>query len=134
MRRMPRRATTRRSSDPYKSGLEAKIAKQFEERGLDPRYESVKLRYVRPQSDHFYKPDFQLPNGIFVEAKGFWEPSDRIKHLWIKQCNPDVEIRFVFSSAHKPIRKGSPTSYADWCDNNGFMWAERTIPAEWFNE
>ena len=31
-----------------------------------------------------YKPDFVLNNGIIIEAKGWFRPRDRVKHLLIK--------------------------------------------------
>jgi len=53
--------------------------------------------------------------------------------LWIKE-QTDFDIRFVFSSSKAKIRKGSKTSYADWCNKNGFLYADKLIPEEWFNE
>lgn len=40
----------------------------------------------------------------------------------------------MFSRARTPIYKGSKTTYADWCEKNGFQWAEKLIPREWIEE
>ena len=59
---------------------------------------------------------------------------DRQKHVWVKDQHPDLDIRFVFSNAKAKLRKGSPTTYADWASNNGFLWAHKTVPNEWLTE
>ena len=47
--------------------------------------------------------------------------------------HPEFDIRFVFTSSKNKISKNSKTSYADWCDKNGFLYADKFIPEEWFN-
>ena len=37
-------------------------------------------------------------------------------------------------SGRTKIRKGSKTTYGDWCDKNGIVWAEKQIPEDWFSE
>ena len=37
-------------------------------------------------------------------------------------------------NANNKLRKGSPTSYAKWCDKNGFMWVDKVVPEEWLKE
>ena len=56
---------------------------------------------------------------------------DRKKHLLIKKQHPDLDIRIVFQSAKGKIRKGSKTTYADFCDKHGIVWAEKEIPKSW---
>ena len=29
------------------------------------------------------------------------------------------------------IRKGSKTTYADFCEKHGIVWAEKEIPTDW---
>ena len=53
--------------------------------------------------------------------------------LLIKQY-PDISFRMLFQKASQKIKKGSKTSYADWCDKHGIMWAEKTIPQEWLKD
>jgi hypothetical protein len=89
---------------------------------------------VKPATQHIYTPDFRLPNGIFIETKGRFVLEDRKKHLLIKQQSPELDIRFVFQNAKNKLRKGSKTTYADWCTKNGFQYCEGTIPSEWLAE
>jgi hypothetical protein len=117
----------------YRSGLEVKVAKQLEEAGVKAEYETTKIKY-RVEEDRTYTPDFVLPNGIVVETKGRFVLEDRKKHLLVKSQHPHLDIRFVFTNSKTKIRKGSPTSYADWCNKNGFTFSDKLIPKEWLNE
>lgn len=119
-------------AEGYKSGLEDVIAAQIMSRGYEANYETLRLPFVQPAQKRHYKPDFQLPNGIIVETKGRFMTKDRQKHLWVKEAHPDLDIRFVFSNSRSRIRKGSPTTYADWCIKNGFLYADKLIPEDWF--
>jgi len=116
----------------FKSGLEETISSQINGRGIDVKYESEKIPYIIPASNHTYNPDFKLPNGIFVETKGRFVAADRKKHMLVKSQNPELDIRFVFSNSKNKITKSSKTSYGDWCDKNGFKYADKIIPEDWF--
>jgi hypothetical protein len=116
----------------FKSGLEESISIQIGSKGIPVQYELEKISYIVPASKHTYNPDFKLPNGIFIETKGRFVPADRKKHLFIKEQHPEFDIRFVFTSSKNKISKNSKTSYADWCDKNGFLYADKFIPEEWF--
>lgn len=117
----------------YRSGLEEEVAGQLKAAGVPFQYEPKegKLRYYSPEKGHLYTPDFVLDNGIRVETKGRFLPTDRAKHLLIKQQCPEIDIRFVFSRSSTPLRKGSKTTYADWCRKHGFQFADKSIPKEW---
>ena len=117
----------------FRSGLEKRTAAWLKLRDISFKYEEVRIPYSVSEVRH-YTPDFQLPNGIFVETKGRFLPSDRKKHLLIKEQYPELDIRFVFSNPNAKIRKGSKTSYADWCDKHGFLYAQEIIPTEWIRE
>ena len=117
----------------YRSGLEETIGKELEDRGVSYEYETMKISWV----DHKvrkYKPDFILPNGIIIETKGRFVAADRRKHLEIQKQHPEHDIRFVFQNANNKLNKGSKTTYAKWCEQKGFKWAEKTIPEEWLSE
>jgi ATP-dependent protease ClpP protease subunit len=116
----------------YRSGLEDKVIDKLTKDKVDFKYETLKLKYQRKVST--YTPDILLPNGLIVEVKGFFDSEDRSKHLLIKDQHPDIEIRFVFQKASTKIRKGSNTSYGDWCDKYGFIYAEGLIPKEWYGK
>jgi hypothetical protein len=118
----------------FKSGLEENIANQLKSVGIEPEYETVEVKYKIPETRHIYKPDFRLPNGILIESKGWFLPDDRKKHLFIKKQNPELDIRFILQSPGGKIYKGSKTTYAQWCDKNGFKWAKKEIPQEWIIE
>ena len=115
----------------YRSGLEEDVDKTLTERDIDGEYEQHTINYTIPESKHVYTPDFRLPNGIFVETKGRFVMEDRKKHVLIKSQHPDLDIRFVFQNSRGKIRKGSKTTYADWCDKHGFIYADKNIPDDW---
>ena len=45
-----------------------------------------------------------------------------------------MDLRFVFNNSKAKLSKKSKTTYADWCNKNGFKFADKLIPDEWFNE
>ena len=116
----------------FKSGLEETISQQIESKGIKVEYETEKVPYIIPASNHTYSPDFKLPNGIRVETKGRFVAADRKKHLLVKAQNPNLDIRFVFSNSKNKITKSSKTTYADWCEKNGYKYADKVIPEDWF--
>jgi hypothetical protein len=126
--------TTQAIKHGYRSGLEDKISEQLKSLSVPVRYEELKISYSVPESLHTYTPDFELPNGIIIESKGRFVAADRKKHLLIKQQYPHLDIRFVFSNSRAKINKGSKTSYADWCNKFGFLYADKLIPKEWIDE
>ena len=115
----------------YRSGLEVTISESLNKIGIDGEYEKHKIAYTKPATYHTYTPDFRLPNGIFVETKGRFVLEDRQKHLFIKQQHPELDIRFVFQNSKGKLRKGSKTTYADWCIKYGFLYADKQVPSDW---
>jgi hypothetical protein len=118
----------------HRSGLEDKVSDELKSKGIDGEYEKHQIQYTKPATNHTYKPDFRLPNGIFVETKGRFTLEDRKKHLLIKQQKPDLDIRFVFQNPNAKLTKKSKTTYGMWADKNGFKWSNKDIPQEWINE
>ena len=113
----------------YRSKLEESIANLLEGLGVSYQYESEKLGYT---IEHHYTPDFVLPNYVYLEAKGYWDPKDRRKILAVKKDNPDIDLRMVFQSPYNKISKKSRTTYAQWCDKHDIPWtAYHDIPLEW---
>ena len=117
----------------FRSGLEERTAKYLKKLKVKFTYEKIKIRW-QDLRYRTYTPDFVLANGIIVETKGRFIPSDRQRHLMIKEQHPDLDIRFVFSNPNSKLYKGSKTTYADWCDKHGFKWAKEEIPLEWIKE
>mgnify|MGYP001338481566 CR=1 FL=1 len=122
----------------YRSGLEAKVADQINQAGLPVLFETDKVSYIVPQRGAKYTPDFKLPKKdggfIFIETKGLWPVQDRQKHILIKDQWPDLDIRFVFSNQRAKLYKGSPTTYAAYCEKHGWKYAHRWIPDDWLAE
>ena len=113
----------------FRSGLEEKIADLLTELGVSFEYESTKLPYT---IQHNYHPDFVLPNNVYLEAKGYWEPADRRKVLAVKRDNPDIDLRMVFQAPFNTISKKSKTTYAQWCEKHDIPWTSwANIPLKW---
>ena len=113
----------------FKSQLEEKVSDLLCELGIDYEYEPTRVPY---QIMHHYSPDFLLPNGIYLETKGYWDAADRRKMKAVKEQNPDLDIRMVFQAPFNTISKKSKTTYAKWCEKHDIPWtAWHNIPIEW---
>jgi|TARA_B100000519_G_scaffold201942_1_gene218877 hypothetical protein len=117
----------------FRSKFEESVAKELRLLKQRIRYEKMSIKYA-VQMFRIYKPDFVLNNGIIIEAKGWFRPRDRVKHLLIQEQYPDLDIRFLFQNAYNFINKGSSTRYCDWCDKYGFKWTDKEIPKKWLTE
>ena len=117
----------------YRSGLEETISQQLTKLSVPVLYETEKVKY-EVNEVRTYTPDFKLPNGIIIESKGRFVAADRKKHLLVQKQHKDLDIRFVFSNSRAKIAKGSKTTYGDWCDKHGFLYADKLIPEEWIRE
>jgi len=126
-------ASARGVKHGYRSGLEDRISEQLKGLSVPFKYEEFKIKY-EVHEVRTYTPDFELPNGIIVESKGRFVAADRKKHLLVKKQHPELDIRFVFSNSKAKITKGSKTSYGDWCDKNGYIYADKLIPEGWIKE
>jgi hypothetical protein len=115
----------------FRSKFEETIYNTVIKEGLAVEFEPFKLDYLLSGR---YLPDFVLPNGIIVEAKGYFDARARAKMVAVKKAHPDLDIRFVFMKVDTKVRKGSDATYADWCKRYGFLFAEGTIPIKWFKE
>lgn len=122
----------KRHKHRFRSKLEHRIAVDLERRGIAYEYETLKITYIKNPS--VYTPDFILPNGIIIEAKGRLYQADRVKMKLIQEQHPSLDIRFVFENPSKTISKRSSTTYGEWADRHGFPWAHKLIPEEWLQE
>lgn len=119
----------------YRSGLEEVVAKQLQVLKVPFQYETLKIFYNKPLKKSFYRPDFILPNGIIIEAKGLFPTADRKKHKLIREQHGNkYDIRFLFSNFNTLIGKKSKTTYAMWCERFGFKFSNVDIPESWINE
>jgi hypothetical protein len=113
----------------FRSGLEEKVADLLVELGIKYEYEPTKIPY---QIQYNYTPDFLLPNGIYLETKGYWDAADRRKIKAVKTLHPELDLRMVFQSPFNKISKKSKTSYAQYCDKLNIPWCSFTnIPIDW---
>lgn len=112
--------------------LEEDLERHLKAKGITGVYEIGRLAYTKGTAH--YTPDFILPNGIIIEAKGLFLPADRTKHLLLKEQYPDLEVRFVFNNPKARYPKTVKTTYGKWCDNHGFKYAAKTIPDCWLSE
>ena len=114
------------------SSFENFVRIQIEHQGLfDTDKTKTRIPY---KEEHTYIPDFVLPNGVIIEAKGYFPSEDRTKMKAVKECHPELDIRFVFQRAKTKLNKTSKISYADWAERHGFPWADKEIPLEWIYE
>lgn len=122
----------RKYKHKYRSNLEAKVAELLPKAG----YETTKFKYKIPASVHSYTPDFELSPTVFIEVKGRLLPSERKKAILIRDQYPDIKVHFFFDKADNKIYKGSKTTYAQWCDDNGFEYTDlkRGVPEHWTKE
>jgi hypothetical protein len=118
----------------WRSGLEEKVGRELKEQGVPFGFESRKIEYLEPAKTRKYTPDFFLKNGIIVETKGRFTANDRKKHLLIKEQYPTLDLRFVFSNSNQKLYKGSKTTYSQWCERHGFLYADKSIPESWIKE
>jgi len=118
----------------YRSGFEHTVADQLTESKTKFEYETTVINYIKPETFHKYTVDFTLPNGILIETKGRWVLEDRKKHLLIKKQHPELDIRMVFQNPNGKIRKGSKTTYSDFCEKHNILWSNKEIPMDWISE
>jgi hypothetical protein len=111
-----------------RSGFERTIATSLDKRKIKYQYEPVKLDYVLERT---YLPDFLLPNGIYIEAKGKLDQEARSKMLAVKKAHPHLDIRFVFMRGENKLSKNSKQTYMSWAEKNGFPAADGEIPDAW---
>jgi len=113
----------------FRSQLEEKVSDLLCELGIDYEYEPTRVAY---EIQHHYSPDFLLPNGVYLETKGYWDSTDRRKIKSVIEQNPDLDIRMVFQAPFNTISKKSKTTYAQWCDRHKIPWTSfHNIPMEW---
>lgn len=117
----------------YRSKFEKAVADDLTKRGVDVLYETEKLPYTVPSTEHTYTPDFLLTSGVYVEAKGHFDLDSRKKMLYVIESNPDKDIRILFQNPNVRLYKNSKTTYGVWCDKHNIKWAAKRIPDDWLN-
>ena len=127
----PKHSKTRKDAVKagFRSGFEMSVASNLTQEGVEYEYENKRIKYT---VDRTYTPDFELPNGIILEAKGRFTGADRSKHLKVRAQHPELDIRFVFQVDNEYGTVGK--RYSDWCEQHGFQYCIVNIPGEWLYE
>lgn len=115
----------------FRSGLEEKIWKAAKKARKLLEYEPHYISYVIKGS---YLPDFKMPNGIYIEAKGYLDAGACRKMKAVKASNPDLDIRFVFQDPNGKRNRRAKLRNWEWAEKHGFKWAAHTIPLAWWRE
>lgn len=119
------------TKDKFRSQLERDFAKNLKSRATNFGYEDQKVKYIK---EHTYNPDFSLTKKdgtlILIECKGYFPKTDMSKMRSVKNCNPELDIRFIFADATKK-NKGTKSTYGEWAERNGFPYAEKKLPLTW---
>ena len=130
----------------YRSKYEANIAKDLKARKIKFEYETIKIPYYLSKKGRCsfcssgvvfvhktYTPDFII-GSLIIEAKGRFLPSDRKKHLVIRETNPDLDIRMLFMRDQWCTKK-KRKRYSDWCNDHNIPFAFGTaLPKNWLRE
>lgn len=98
----------------------AKISKAYPKTKYEPDF----IKYIQPETERTYNPDFKMKDNIYIEAKGKLDLDTRKKMVWFKESSPDVTIIFLFMNPDTKIRKGSKTTYGAWATKNDFLWLD----------
>ena len=120
----------------YRSGFERDLGRKLTSCDYEPKYAIQEYT-----SSHKYNPDFvprDNPN-LLIEAKGrFRTRSEASKYLHVQECNPEVEIVFIFMAPNRPMpgarrrKDGTKLSHGEWAESNGFTYyTTRNLPEEW---
>lgn len=133
-----------------RSKFEKDVAEWLTRKKVKYKYEDETFQYFVPvrggrciscnrtktEKSHWYTPDFFLPNGVIIEAKGKFAQTDRRKvERTIKEHG--VDIRMLFLRNNLIGRKQhTSTRYSDWCDQRGIkwsLWPTDKIPQDWLD-
>ena len=123
-------AKKKTKTSKYRSGLEKSVAFDLNKRGIEFQYEHERIPYVVERK---YLPDFQLPNGIYIEAKGWFRDEDCRKMRLLKAQYPDKEFRFLFQNLNTKVQSKRFTNQ-QWAEKYNFAYCEGRVPDAWLKE
>lgn len=114
--------TNKELAKKKRSKLEEHFERILVDYEISYEYETTIIPYIVPESNHKYKVDWTLPNGILIETKGYLsDHTERTKYILIKKQRPDLDLRFVFSNPNK-LCGGMKKKHFQWAEENGFKW------------
>ena len=123
-------AKKKTKTSKYRSLLEERVAFDLNKRGIEFQYEHERIPYVVERK---YLPDFQLPNGIYIEAKGYFRNEDCRKMRLLKAQYPDKEFRFLFQNLNTKVQSKRFTNQ-QWAEKYNFAYCEGRVPDAWLKE
>ena len=100
--RFERFNATRRDKD-HRSALEDQVEKALLQQGLTPKYEPDKFDYTLHRR---YCPDFKIGD-VYIEVKGWWPSSERMKFLSVIRNNPELRIFVALQRPNQRLSKQS---------------------------
>ncbi len=125
-----KKTKTSKKEVKYRSGLERNVALDLNKRGISFQYEHERIPYVVERK---YLPDFQLPNGIYIEAKGWFRDEDCRKMRLLKAQYPEKEFRFLFQNLNTKVQSKRFTNQ-QWAEKYNFAYCEGRVPDAWLKE
>ena len=121
----------------YRSKFEARCAALLRRSGIAFEYEAYAIPYLRKarltkqireahgladtfvhHTYHMYMLDFKA-QGIWIETKGWFKPSDRTKMLAVQSMFPEEKILLWFQSDNK---LGKHQTYISWARKHNFLY------------
>lgn len=144
---------TKKDLGGFRSLLEKNFSGWLKKLRIKFLYEPCKIPYTVPAKERTYTPDFvivkssrvkslsldDLDGLVILETKGRLTYSDSQKMIWVKEQNPDLDIRMIFPedrifSKNRKGRDGGKYRYSDWSIDNGFPYFIGTAPPkEWLS-
>lgn len=122
---------SKQNTPKFRSGFEEAVYNTARRSRKKLEHEPHFLPYQMKGS---YLPDFILPNGIYIEVKGYLDAAACKKMKAVKASNPHLDIRFVFQNANGKRNKRAKLRNWEWAEKHGFPWAEGSIPLDWWKE
>ena len=116
-----------RTSKGFRNQFEERLGSFLDDRRVAYEYETLVLGYTLEGK---YKPDFILPNGIIIEAKGFFRTHAQRALKAVKKKHPKLDIRLVFYNQNQKVQ-GSNLKCYEWAVKYKFKFADKNIPEEW---
>ena len=116
-----------RTSKGFRNQFEERLGSFLDERRIAYEYETLILGYTLEGK---YKPDFILPNGIIIEAKGFFRTHAQRALKAVKKKHPKLDIRLVFYNQNQKVQ-GSNLKCYEWAEKYKFKFANGSIPEAW---
>ena len=116
-----------RTSKGFRNQFEERLGSFLDDKRVAYEYETLVLSYTLEGK---YKPDFILPNGIIIEAKGFFRTNAQRTLRAVQKAHPKLDIRLVFYNQNQKVQ-GSKLKCYEWAVKYKYKFANGSIPEEW---